>query len=83
MEDAVEETGMYSRRKYYFQYCDSNIRLFSIAPCFITLNRLCILQVSVLCFFFDGSLSKIITLPTIEIVVALKGDSGKIIVTFR
>ena len=57
-----------------FQYCDSNIRLFFIAPCeVITLNPLCIVLVSVLCFFFDGSFSKVITLPTIAkaIVVAL------------
>ena len=44
--------------------------------------------VSVLCFFFDGSLSKVIALPTIEIVIvvalpALKGNSKKITVTFR
>ena len=41
--------------------------------------------VSFLCLFFDGFLSKVITLPTIAIaiVVALKGDSDKIKVTFR
>ena len=40
--------------------------LFFMAPCkVITLNPLCILFVSVLCFFFDGSLSKVIALPTI------------------
>ena len=41
--------------------------------------------VSVLSFFFYGSLSKVIALPTIaiEVVVALKGDSEKITVTFR
>jgi len=41
--------------------------------------------VSVLCFFFDGSLSKVIALPIIAkaFVVALKGDSEKITVTFR
>jgi hypothetical protein len=40
--------------------------------------------VSVLCFFFDGFLSKVIALPTIAIaiVVALKGDRDKIAVTF-
>ena len=45
----------------------------------------CILFVSFLWFFFDGSLSKVIALLTIAIaiVVALKGDSEKITVTFR
>ena len=39
-----------------FQYCDSNIGLFSIAPCkVIILNPLCILFVSVLCFFFASN----------------------------
>ena len=37
--------------------------------------------VSVLCFFIDSSLSRVIALPTIAI--ALKGDSEKITVTFR
>ena len=36
--------------------------------------------VSFLCFFFDGFLSKIIAMA---IVVALKGDSYKITITFR
>jgi hypothetical protein len=63
-----------------FQYCDNNIELFSIAAFkVITLNTLCILFVSVICFFFDGSLSKVIALPT----NALKGDSKNITVTFR
>ena len=53
-----------------FQYCDSNIGLFSIATCkVITLNPFCILLVSVLCFFFDASLSKVIALPTIAIAI--------------
>ena len=41
--------------------------------------------VSVLCFFFDRFLSKVIALLNIAIaiVVALKGDSKKITVTFR
>jgi hypothetical protein len=39
--------------------------------------------VSVLCLFFGGSLSKVIALPTIAIVVALKVDSKKFSVTFR
>ena len=44
--------------------------------------------VSVLCFFCDGFLSKVIALPTIAIAIvlfslALKGDSEKITVTFR
>ena len=52
-----------------FQYCDSNIGLFSIAPSkVITLNPLCIFFVSVLCFFFYGSLSKVIALPNIATV---------------
>ena len=55
-----------------FQYCDSNIGLFSIAPCkVITLNPLCIIFVSVLCFFFNGSLSKVIALPTIAIAIVV------------
>ena len=59
----------------FFQYCDSKIGLFSIAPCnVITLNPVCILfGISSLLLFFDGSLSK---------VIALKGDSEKITVTF-
>ena len=66
----------------FFQYCDSNIGLFSIAPCkVITLNLLCI---SSLLLFLWLSLSKVIALPTIAItkVVALKGDSEKITITF-
>ena len=56
----------------FCQYCDSNIELFSIAPCkVITLNPLCILFVSVLRFFFDGLLSKVIALPTIAIVIVV------------
>ena len=55
-----------------FQYCDSNIGLFSFAPCkVITLNTLCILFVSVLCFFSDGFLSKVIALPTIPIAIVV------------
>ena len=57
-----------------------NIGLLSIAPfSVITLNPLCIHLVSVLCFFFDSFLSKVIALPTIAIaiVVALKGVSEK------
>ena len=67
----------------FIQYCDSNIGLFSTAPCkVITLNPF---WYHVLCFFFDGSLSKVIALPTITIaiVVALKGNSEMITVTFR
>ena len=41
-----------------FQYCNSNIGFFSIAPCkVITLNPLCILFVLILCFIFYGSFS--------------------------
>ena len=57
-----------------FQYCDSNIGLFSNALCkVITLNPLCILiRISSL-HLFDGFLSEVIALPTIAtaIVVAL------------
>ena len=57
----------------FFQYSDSNLGLFSIAPCkVITLNPLCILLVSVLWFFFDEFLS-VIALPTIAIVIAIVG----------
>ena len=56
----------------FFQYCDSNIELFSIAPCkVITLDPLCIFFVSVLCYFFDGFLSKVIALPTIAIAIVV------------
>ena len=52
----------------FFQYCEGNIGLFFIASSkVIILNPLCILLVSVLCFFFDSSLSKFIALPTIAI----------------
>ena len=50
-----------------------------IAPCKV----FCILFVSVLCFFFDGSLSKVIAFPKLSLFLALKGDSEKITVTFR
>ena len=51
-----------------FQYCGSNIGLFYIAPCnVITLNPLASFLVSVLCFFFNRSLSKVIALPNIAI----------------
>ena len=36
---------------------------------------------SVLCFFFDGSHSKVIALPTLSLFLAMKGDSEKITVT--
>ena len=60
----------------FFQYFDSTIGLFSNAPYkVITLNPLCILFCIFSLLFFDGSLSKVITLPTIAIaiVVALSG----------
>ena len=48
----------------FFQYCDSNIVLFSIAPCkVITLNPHRIL--------FVGFLSKVIALPTIAIAIVV------------
>ena len=63
---------MVPSNRSFFQYCDSNIGLFSIAPCKgITLNPLCILLVSVLCLFFDGSLSKVIALPSIVITTTI------------
>jgi hypothetical protein len=68
------EIIMLTSNQSFFQYCDSNIGLFFIAPCkVITLNPLCIFFLSVLCFFFDGSLSKVIALSTnaIATVVAL------------
>ena len=42
----------------FFQYCDSNIGLFSISPCrVITLNLLCLIYgISSLLFFIDCSL---------------------------
>ena len=73
----------------FFQYYNSNIGLFSIAPCkVITLDPLCILFVISSLFFFYGFLSKVIALPTIAIAIAalflpLKGESNKITVTFR
>ena len=55
----------------FFQYCDSNIGLFSITHCkVITLNPLCILFVISSLLLFDCFLSKVIALPTIAIVVA-------------
>ena len=59
-------------KSFIFQYCESNIELFSITSCkFITLNPLCILFG--ISSFFDGFLSKVIAFPTIAIalVVAL------------
>jgi hypothetical protein len=56
----------------FFQYCDSNFGLFSIAPCkVITLNPLCILFGISSLLFFDGSLSKVIALPTIAIAIVV------------
>ena len=68
------EITMLPSNHSFFQYCDSNIGLFSIAPCKrINFNPFASPLVSILCFFFDGSLSKVIALPTIAkaIVVAL------------
>ena len=65
----------------FFQYCDSNIGLISIAiaPCKVmTFIHLCIFF-GISFFLFYGSFSKVIALPTI----ALKGESEKIIITFR
>ena len=73
----------------FFQYCDRNIGLFSIAPCkVITLTPFCILSGISYLLLFDGSLSKVIAHSTIVIstvvaLFALKGDSEKITITFR
>ena len=46
-----------------FQYCDSNIGLFSIAPCIvITLNPL---WYQFFASFFDGSLYKVIAIAKV------------------
>jgi hypothetical protein len=62
-----------------FHYCDSNIGLFSIAPCkVITLNPFCIL------FWYQFFASILMALPLkLSLFLALKGDSDKIIVIFR
>ena len=58
----------------FFQYCDSNYEHFLIAPCkFIALNLLC---------FIYGISSLLIFLIALCMVIALKGDSRKITVTF-
>ena len=49
-----------------FQYCDSNNEIFFIVKLSLLILFASFL-VSVLCFFFDGSLSKVIALPTIAI----------------
>ena len=55
-----------------FQYCDSNIGLFSIALCkVITLNHFAYFLVSVPCFFFYAFLSKVIALPIIAIAMVV------------
>jgi len=63
----------------FFQYRDSNIVLFSIAPCkVITLNPFCIL------FLYQFFASILMALPLkLSLFIALKGDSDKIIVIFR
>ena len=72
-----------------FQYCDSNIELFSIAPCkVITLNPLCIFfGISYLLFFMVSflqlSLFQLSRQRQLSLFLALKGDSDKINVTFR
>ena len=71
---ATTKKNMLPSNHSFYQYCDSNIGLFSIAPCkVINFNPFASFMVSVLCFFFDGSFSKVIALPTIAkaIVVAL------------
>ena len=55
----------------FFQYCDSNIVLFSITPCkVITLNQFCILF-GISSLFFFMTLSKVIALPTIAIAIVV------------
>ena len=58
-----------------FQYCDSNIGLFSIAPCkVITLNL----------FWYQFFASSFMALSLkLSLFLSLKGDSEKIVVTFR
>ena len=51
---------------------DSNIGLFSIAPCFASF------LVSVLCFFFDGSLSKVIAFPSCRSFSLLKAIAKRL-----
>ena len=52
----------------FFQYCDCNNGLFSIAPCkVVTLNPLCILFGFSSLLLFDGLLSKVIALLFIAI----------------
>ena len=55
-----------------FQYCDSNIGLFLLPLVKLSLFILfASFFLSVLCFFFDGSLSKVIALPTIAIAIVV------------
>ena len=78
-ENIIATTKKRNNFNTNFQYCDSNIELFSIAPCKVfTLNPHCILF-GISSFLI--ALSLVIALPTIAI--ALKGDSKKITVTFR
>ena len=57
------------QKSFIFKFCDSNIRLFSIAPCkIITLNPLCILF-GIIFFFFMASF--LIALPTIAIAIVV------------
>ena len=66
------EIIMLSSNHSFSQYCDSNIGLFSIAPCkVITLNPLCILFGISSLLLFDCSLSKVIALPTFSILKAI------------
>ena len=66
-----------------FQYCDSNIGLFFIAPCkVITFNTLCMIFVTVLRFFFDGSLSKVSVLPTCRSFSLLKAIAKRLPLLF-
>jgi hypothetical protein len=68
----IYEIILVPSNKTLFQDCDCIIGLFSIATCkVITLNPFCILFGIGSLLLFDGSLSKVIALPTIAIVVAL------------
>ena len=71
-------------QSFIFQYCDSNIGLFFIAPWkVITINPLCILfGISSLLLFFMA-LSLKLLLYQLSLILALKSNSKKIFNNFR
>jgi hypothetical protein len=87
----VDTVGENIPPKYEIIMVPSNHSFSNIALAILPLVNLLLLIlfasffVSLLCSFFDGSISKFIALPTIAkaIVVALKGESEKITITFR